>query len=157
MRRFFFFIRHLRTATNNNNNNATSSAHKCAEEAEETSREGNKSWNRVSEETSREVAKNVTSSAHLCAEVSRLRDLFPSRRVSSASQVCWGSHVIPRLPQHTIAKTPSHSRSLLQNIGSFIGLFCKRDLWFSMNSSSSWYGVATISRLLTIIGLFCRM
>jgi len=46
--------------------------------------------------------------------------------------------------------------SLLQNIVSFIGLFCKRDLYFwGAYESSSYYGVPTIRRLLQMIGLFC--
>jgi len=53
-------------------------------------------------------------------------------------------------PYHT---SGSNYRSLLQNIVTFIGFFCKRDLSFYR----SYYGVATISRLLKIIGLFCRI
>jgi len=47
--------------------------------------------------------------------------------------------------------------SLSQNKVSFIGLFCKRDLQFEGASRHGRYGVATISRLLKIIGLFCRI
>ena len=57
--------------------------------------------------------------------------------------------------------------SLLQNIVSFIGLFCKRDqsyyIWpphtlFLQEFQEWWYGVATTSRLLILIitGLFCK-
>jgi len=53
------------------------------------------------------------------------------------------------------------NRSLLQNIVSFIGRFCKRDLQFE-GASHNWiqnmsYGVAATSRLLKTTGLFCRI
>jgi len=50
--------------------------------------------------------------------------------------------------------------SLLQNIVSFIGLFCKGNFFqviFTKKCYASTYGVATISRLLKIIVLFCRI
>jgi len=56
--------------------------------------------------------------------------------------------------------------SARQNIVSFIGLFCKRDLSFYWVASASVLSclasagahalVATLSRLLQIIGLFCK-
>jgi len=57
-------------------------------------------------------------------------------------------------------------RALLRNIVSFIGLFCNRDLdFFCMTytchtqgyTDHVCYGLATISRLLKIVGLFCRI
>jgi len=60
-------------------------------------------------------------------------------------------------------------RSLLQNLVSFLRLFCKRDLYIQyiytymcrvhrvfFVTCRCWYGVATISRLLKIVGLFCK-
>ena len=60
-------------------------------------------------------------------------------------------------------------RSLLQNIVCFIGLFCKRDPYIQyiytymcrvhsvfFVTCRCWYGVATISRLLKILCLFCK-
>ena len=53
-------------------------------------------------------------------------------------------------------------RSLLQNIVSFMGLFCKRDLQFYhvrgfVYSCAYTYGVATVSRIDKIVGLFCSI
>jgi len=50
-------------------------------------------------------------------------------------------------------------RSLSQNIVSFVGLFCKRDLCLRMHRRCICigYGVATVSRIDWIICLFCRI
>ena len=48
----------------------------------------------------------------------------------------------------------------MQNIVSLIGLFCKRDLsyfQYTTDIKATGYGLATSSRLLKILGLFCRI
>jgi len=46
---------------------------------------------------------------------------------------------------------------LFCKIVSFVGLFCKWDLSSATTQRHSWYGVATISVLLKMTGLFCKI
>jgi len=105
--------------------------------------------------------------AHMNEFMSPVAHQSESQAVSHVAHVnSWMSHVAyAHASQAVIMRICAYSnyRSLLQNIVSFIGLFCE---WVTSGDHEDmrvWGGVATISRLLkflqnivSFIGLFCK-